>query len=107
MAIQLSTEEKNLWRVVQAVIQLIQGRSNAVGTVTLRNGQTTTTVTKLIDPAAINVALGSKVFLEPETANAAAARATTYISAVGQGTFTITHANAATTDRTFSFHCIG
>lgn len=77
--------------------ELIRGRSNAVGTVTLTANVTTTTVTK----STINSS--AQVFLSPKTVNAAAAVATTYISAIGAGTFTITHANAATTDRTFGY----
>jgi len=49
------------------------------------------------------VFIGDKVFLQPITANASAALPTTFISSVDDGTFTITHANAATTDRTFFY----
>lgn len=107
MAIQLAPEESNIWRIVQAIIQLTQGRSNAVGEVTLRANQATTVVTKSVHRAAVNVSADSEVFLTPRTANAAAAVPTTYISAVGQGTFTITHANNAQVDKTYGFVAIG
>lgn len=82
----------------QAVRELIEGRSNAVGTVTLTAGTTTTTISK----QTINANAG--VFLQPTTANAAAALATTYVNVtVGGGSFTITHANNAQTDRTFLY----
>lgn len=93
--------DRDLTRTVTAIMQLSQGRSNAVGTVTLTAGATTTTV------AANNCADTSYVFLSPTTANAAGAVATTYVSAVGNGTFTLTHANAATLDRTFGYVCLG
>lgn len=101
--INLAPEEKNIWRVVAAVIQLMQGRCNSVGTVTLRANQTTTVV------AAPNCGKGSKVFLFPQTLNAAAALSTTYIQAadVLSKSFTVTHASAPSTDRTFSFDARG
>lgn len=107
MAIQLAPEETNIWRIVQTIIQLVQGRSNAVGSVTLRAGHTTTVVTKAVDRAAVNVSTTSQVFLSPRTANAAAALATTYVSAIGQSTFTLTHANDANIDKTFGFGAFG
>lgn len=88
-------------RLVTAVLQLIRGRSNAVGTVTLAAGATSTTVS--FD----NCSEEGQVFLSPRTANAAAALATTYISAVNNKSFTIAHANAASTDRTFGFVALG
>lgn len=92
-----ATSEKDIGRVVQSVRELYEGRSQAIGTVTLTAGQTTTVVNHQ------NCAPSSYPQLEPMTANAAAARATTYISAVAKGSFTITHANNAQTDRTFSY----
>lgn len=95
--------ETNPRRIVQAIRELFEGRSNAVGTVTLTAGATTTTVT------AINCGRESRVFLEPTTANASAERGagTIYISSVGAGTFEITHANNAQTDRTFFWSALG
>ena len=93
--------ERDPVRQNQAIRDLFAGRSNAVGTVTLRASQTTTTVT------AINCGAGSRVFLFPTTANAAAIVAATYVSSVGQGTFTITHTSNANTDKTFHWVCLG
>src|SRR3569833_1091598 len=99
--INLSTEEKSVPRIVAAIIQLMQGRSNAVGEVTLRANQTTTVVTKAVSQAAVNVSMDSEVFLSPRTANAAAVFKDCWISATGQGTFTITHPSNADADKTF------
>lgn len=88
-------------RTVLAVQQLARGRSNAVGTVSLAAGGTSTVV------SFENCSSESHVFLSPKTANAAGALATTYVSLVGNKSFTIAHASAATTDRTFGFVCIG
>jgi hypothetical protein len=89
-------------QITQAIRELIEGRSNAVGTVTLTANTTTTTATLT------TVNRNAIVILAPQTANAAAAVATTYasVSAAG-GAFTITHANNAQTDRTFGYLVIG
>lgn len=97
----VATTEKDLTKYAQAIQQLEQGRSNATGTCTLAASATTTVV------PAPNCGLGSKVFLSPLSANAAAALAGTYVSAVGNGSFTLTHANNAQTDRNFGFVCLG
>jgi 3-deoxy-D-arabino-heptulosonate 7-phosphate (DAHP) synthase len=85
----------------QAIRDLFAGRSNAVGTVTLTAGAASTAVT------AINCGAASRVFLFPKTANAAAIVAATYVSSVGQGTFTITHTNNANADKTFFWVALG
>lgn len=86
--------------VSQAIKDLTEGRSNANGTVTLTANTTTTTVTK----STINANAG--VWLEPRTANASAERGNgtiyTNVAAAG-GSFVITHANNAQTDRTFYY----
>lgn len=103
MAIQLLPETKDIWRIVQAVRQLVEGRQNSVDDVTLAAGAATTTV------SFVNCSKDCRVFLFPQTANAAAALATTYIlrANIKQGGYTISHANNAQVDRTFSFVCIG
>lgn len=82
----------------QAIKELIEGRSNATGTVTLSTGTTTTLITR----STINANAG--VFLFPATASAAAAVATTYATVTpGGGSLTISHANSAVADRTFHY----
>jgi hypothetical protein len=95
--------ENNPVRLAQAIRELFAGRSNAVGEVTLTESDTTTTV------AAVNCGLDSKIFLFPTTADAATewAAGSLYISAVARGEFTITHANDASTTRTFFWLAIG
>ena len=98
--IEIQPGERDIWRIVQSVIQLIR-KQNAAGTVTLRANQATTTVDKSVAPGAVNVSMDDGIFLSPTTANAAGALATTYVSSVGQGTFVLTHANNAQADKTF------
>jgi hypothetical protein len=95
--------ERDPVRQNQAIRDLFAGRSNAVGTVTLTANAASTAVT------AINCGAGSRVFLMPTTANGSAefGNGTIRISSVGQGTFTITHANNAQTDRTFFWVALG
>jgi len=91
--------ETDLKKIVLALQQLAAGRSNAVGTVTLATGVATTVI---MDK---NCAAGSTPLLTPVTANAATevGNGTIYVSAVTNGSFTITHASSATTGRTFLY----
>lgn len=95
--------ERNLQVLVDAIRSLFEGRSNAVGSVTLRANQTTTVVT------AVNCGLDSSIVMFPKTANAAAVVATTYIlqANVLRGQFTITHASDADTDMAFFWIALG
>lgn len=91
--------ETDLKKVILALQQLAAGRSNATGTVTLVTGAATTVVTDS------NCAAGTVPLLTPVSANAATevGNGTIYVSAVANGAFTITHANSATTGRTFLY----
>lgn len=100
-ALALNPEEKEPRRFVLAINQLGQGRSNAVGSVTLTANAASTTVT------AQNCGSGSSVFLFPKTANAAAALATTYVGTVSNGSFVITHANNSQSDKSFFWVALG
>ena len=95
--------ERDLTRIVQSIRDLFQGRSNAMGEFTLTAGATSTVV------QALNCGEQSRISITPQTANAAGALATTYIAQanVRPGQFTVTHANAGTTDRTFSYSIRG
>lgn len=95
--INLSPGEIEPGRFNQAIRQMMQGRDNAGGTVTLTANAATTTV------SAPNCATGCGVFLQASTASAATevGNGTIYISAVVNGSFTITHANSAVADRSF------
>jgi hypothetical protein len=91
--------ETDLKKIVLALQQLAAGRSNAVGTVTLAVGVATTVVTDK------NCAAGSTPLLTPVTATAATelGNGTLYVSAVANGSFTLTHANSAIAGRTFLY----
>ncbi len=97
--------ETDLKKINLSIQQLGAGRSNAVGTVTLTANVATTTVTTG------NCATGSTILLMPTTANASAEQGagTIYIATatILNGSFVITHANNAQTDRIFRYAIVG
>ena len=103
MAIQLLPTETAIWRIVQAVIQLVEGRHNAAGTVTLATGAATTTVVS-------HPNCGADCSPQITARNAAAAAemgaGTVYVSAVANGSFTITH-SASASARVFGYTVTG
>src|SRR5882724_10550325 len=103
--INLAPGETNAARIVSAIRQLIAGRSNAAGRVTLAANAASTVV------AAPNCAAACEILLFARSANAAAEvkNGTVYVLAadVANKSFRITHANNAQTDRIFSYLAIG
>lgn len=99
----LNPGETDPRRITDVVRQLMEGRSNATGTVTLAAGVVSTTV------AAQTCAPTSTVHLTPATANAAAAYPTTFVlkANISSRQFVISHANNGQTDRTFYFEVRG
>lgn len=94
-------EAEHRRKLAYAVNSLREGKINATGSVTLSAGTTTTVLSDA------NINPSSCIPLSPLTANAAAAIGTTYFSAQGSETATITHANNAQTDRTFRYAVLG
>lgn len=82
-------------RISLVVNQLLLGKMNNSLAVTLRASQTTTTVTD----DRINTT--SYFVFDARTASAKLAAYGAYVSSVGNGTMTITHASAAATDQDF------
>jgi hypothetical protein len=95
--------ERNLDRIVLSIRDLFFGRCNAYGRFTCTTNAASTVV------SAPNCGPDSEVMLQAVTANAAAevGNGTIYISARGQGTFTVVHANSATASRTFAYRIVG
>jgi hypothetical protein len=88
-------------RLYEQLEQLLKGRSRNASTVTLESDETETTVE---DPLFES---HQTVHLTPMSAEAAAAMTTTYISARSDGSFTITHASASDSLRTFGYTFTG
>jgi hypothetical protein len=95
--------EQDPFKIVRAVRELFEGRSNAVGVLTLTANAASTTVT------AANCGVGSTVLLTPTSAQAATevGNGTIYVSTVANGSFTLTHANNSQTGRTFLYAALG
>lgn len=81
----------------RTINEMLRGRANNVGEVTLTENATSTTIDD------IRIRLTMTAVLIPRTANAAAAMTNVYISAVADGSITLTHSNTATVDRTFDY----
>lgn len=91
-------------RAISAALKLLfRGKTNNTGTFTCATSAATTVVTDEKCSSA------STVYYTPTTANASAevAGGTIYISAKADGSFTVTHANSATTGRTFDYIIVG
>lgn len=92
----ITSDEKRPPLIANALQQLVTGRGNNCFSITLDANAATTTVS-----GKLGIATGDAIFLSPQTANAAAALATTYAIASATNTVTIHHANNAQTDKTF------
>lgn len=92
-----------LRKVVLAINNILRGKTNNTGSVTLTESSATTT---LLD---IRIGINSVILLQPTTANASAeiGAGTIYFDDPGNGSIVINHANNAQTDRTFKYAIIG
>lgn len=86
--------------VRQAVLQLLQGRGNYIGDVTLAAGQVSTVVNFE------NCSQDCRVFLQAQSVAATTLIARVAAADIHQGTFTIRH-TAAPAAAIFSFACLG
>jgi hypothetical protein len=84
-------------QIATTVNEVLKGRGNNVGEITLTASSTTTTISD------IRIKQTMTAVLIPRTANAAAAMTNVYISAVADGSITLTHTSTATVDRTFDY----
>lgn len=90
-------------RLVDAVIQLVEGRNNAASEFTLTPNAASTVVSHP------NCSRDSQPQYSPHTAHASAevGNGTIWISSIDQGSFTVQHSNSAIADRTFGFSVTG
>jgi hypothetical protein len=91
------------WKRLAAawILEANQGHLQNTGFVTLTANATSTTV---VDARA---GVNSFIGFMPRTANAASAGPTLYVATQGKQTFTITHANSASVDKTFTYTILG
>ena len=89
-------------RLVETINRHNEGKINVVyGPFTLTANAASTTLTDS------RISGQSWIGLSPQTSNAAASVATTYVSAQVAGSATVDHANNAQTDKTFNVLIIG
>lgn len=93
----LTDKQEWLRKLTEVVNSLRDGKINSVGSVTLTANDTTTTV------ADSRAGGDSKIVFTATTSNAAGAVGGMYVSAKAKGSFTITHANTAATDKDFDY----
>jgi len=96
------TDEKDhRARLSDAINNILQGKTNNRGSITLTASSATSTLSDK------RIGADSVILLQPTTANAAAELATLYFGTPGDGSVTINHANNAQVDRTFKYVVIG
>jgi hypothetical protein len=83
------------------VNNILRGKLNCTGEITLTASSATTTLTDA------RITAASYIDFMPTTANAANAKTTLYVSARTTGEATLTHASDPTTDRTFVYSITG
>jgi hypothetical protein len=97
----VSSLVRHLVDVARGVRLLFQGKTNNVGEITLTANTTTTTLSDR------RLTVGSFVAFDPMTANAAADVPYALAANRNNLVWTLTHSNAATTDRTFRYVIVG
>lgn len=97
MTTRLPSRNPTQREVFEAIEQILLGRLNNVGTITLTENVTTSTITNRI------IHENSVITFSSKTANAATELANLYISAKANGSATITHSNLSSTDRTYDY----
>lgn len=94
-------EKRHRRQIAVVVNNLLSGKMNNTGDLTITANAATTTLT---NP---RIGANSTILLMPTTANAAAALGGIYFTAFDKGSCTVNHANNAQTDRTFKYAVIG
>ena len=101
-ALWIASDEKDPRRQNNVLQQLMQGRSNATGTLTLNStGATSTTVT------APTVGADSKIKLTAQSSLAATETYWIGSTDVSKGQFVVHHSSSTSTSRTFSYIALG
>jgi hypothetical protein len=97
----LSNSGEHRRQLARAVRGLMEGKANVTLDVTLAANAASTTVSDS------RIGFYSALILVPLSADAAAALPTTFISTLSKGVAVLSHANAASTDRSFRLVILG
>ena len=87
--------------VAEVVNGIMDGKTNNIGTVTLAQSSTTTTLTDA------RIGIESVILFTPTSSNSASEMAHLFISAQTNGSATITHRNTGHSDLTFQYIIVG
>jgi hypothetical protein len=90
-------EKRHRTQIATTLNEVLKGRQNNVGTITLAASTASTTI------ADTRLKITMKVFLTPRTASAAANLGNTYIETVSDGKATLTHLSTTTADRIYDY----
>lgn len=103
LGVETENVDQAVWltKIANVLNNVLSGKMNNTGTVTLTANAATTTLTDS------RIGANSVVLLMPTTANAAAALATTYFDTFADGSCVINHTNDALADKTFSYTITG
>jgi len=96
-----TNEEEHRREMALILNNLLDGKINAKGSVTLSASLTSTTL------ADFRIGAASVILFMPTTANAATAMTSLFVSSRGDQTATLTHNSDAATDRTFAYTILG
>ncbi len=88
--------------ISEVVNNLVEGKSNNTGTITLAVASATTTT--LTDE---RIGFESIILFMPTTANAASAMTNLYVSARAKGSATLTHSANTAADKTYGYIVVG
>lgn len=89
--------EEHRRKIAQSIWQLMDGHTNAAGSVTLTASTTSTVVTD------DRVGIDSVITFMPTSSNGASALTNLYVTSRGDGTFTLTHSSSAATDQDLEY----
>jgi hypothetical protein len=88
--------------ISEVVNNLVEGKSNNTGEVTLAVASATTTT--IYDE---RIGYNSIILLMPKTANAASSLTNVYVSARAKGSATLTHSANTNTDKSYGYIIVG
>ena len=94
-------EKRHRRQLAIVVNNVLAGKTNNTGSLTITANAATTTLTDS------RIGANSVIVLMPTTANAAGAIANIYFTAFVEGSCTVNHSNNAQVDRTFRYAVIG
>ena len=98
----LNPSGSDVREISEIVTNLVEGKTNNTGSITLAVASATTTT--IYDE---RIGYNSVILLMPTTANAVASLTNVYVSARAKGSATLTHSANTNTDKTYGYIIVG